>query len=72
MFGADDTLAPARQNGPMRLSDITPADFPAVIALWEEAGLTRVAAAVRGTGVGQTLMEPQKAGSWNAEPLRFS
>jgi ribosomal protein S18 acetylase RimI-like enzyme len=25
----------------MRLSDITPADFPAVIALWEEAGLTR-------------------------------
>lgn len=25
----------------MNLSDITAADFPAVIALWEEAGLTR-------------------------------
>ena len=65
MFGADDTLAPARQNGPMRLSDITPADFPAVIALWEEAGLTRVAAAVRGTGVGRTLM--RAAEGWLVE-----
>jgi ribosomal protein S18 acetylase RimI-like enzyme len=32
---------PARQNGPVHLTDITPADFPAVVALWEEAGLTR-------------------------------
>jgi ribosomal protein S18 acetylase RimI-like enzyme len=25
----------------MHLTDVSPADFPAVIALWEEAGLTR-------------------------------
>jgi len=97
----------------MRLSDITSADFPAVIALWEEAGLTRpwnppaadlqraldtptstvlgavaddrlvgtvmvghdghrgwvyylaVAAAVRGTGVGRTLM--RAAEGWLVE-----
>jgi ribosomal protein S18 acetylase RimI-like enzyme len=32
---------PDRQNGAMQLTEVSPADFPAVIALWDEAGLTR-------------------------------
>ena len=34
-------MSAAGQNGPMQLRDIATADFDAVIALWDEAGLTR-------------------------------